>query len=373
MTTNKEYIDEYITSRGLTQNTRKTITIILKHYSNHQESSLDELLQEADIEEEQGIRWKRRKLKKRLTNYMNYCRETMLLSSANKYLTTVKGFYTHHEIEIHQLPAFNKKTGNISEPIQYADLPDKEIIQKALEISQPVMKAVILFQLSTGMAKVDTLKLTISDFIKATYDYHKTTDIEMALQKLKSIDNPIIPSFKLRRQKNNKYFITFCTPEATIEILHYLTIRDNRRKLQPNDPLFKINQQYYQRQFSSINAQLKLGKKGTYNRFRGHLLRKFHASNLEREGMDRYKINVLQGKSNGAVDDVYFFEDEVKLREEYIKHMQGLLIYTETLTVDSPEVIEIKNENRILKEQLSEMAEVKNEIQKIKDIFNIME
>ena len=63
------------------------------------------------------------------------------------------------------------------------------------------------------------------------------------------------------------------------------------------------------------------------------MLRKFHSSNLSKSGMDKYLINVLQGKSNNAVDEVYFFEDEEKLRKEYINHMHSLLIFTEVKEV----------------------------------------
>ena len=101
------------------------------------------------------------------------------------------------------------------------------------------------------------------------------------------------------------------------------------------------------------------------------MLRKFHSSNLSNAGMDRYLINVLQGKSNGAVDDVYFFEDENQLREEYIKHMHSLLIFTEVkeVTVHSQEFLELKKENEMLQEQLSEVKKMKAELEKIKEWF----
>ena len=72
---NKDYARQYVLDRGLKNKTYTKILTILDHYSNFQGMSIDELIQEADQEEEQGIRWKRRKLKHRLINYMNYCKQ----------------------------------------------------------------------------------------------------------------------------------------------------------------------------------------------------------------------------------------------------------------------------------------------------------
>lgn len=373
MITNEEYIQEYIQTRGLKKNTYLSVKRVMNHYSNFQKLSIHELILEADLEEEQRIRWKNRKLKHRLINYMNHLRKTMTINSVKTHLKIVKAFYTHHEIEIHKLPVLNKKNALVTEPITYADLPDKEIIKKAVEMSKPVMKALILFLSSSGLSKVDALNLTIHQFIESTYHYHHQSDLFQSLAELWKIskDVDIIPVFKSRRQKTNKYYITFCTHEATMEILRYLAIRSKKTDLKLTDKLFKIEQHYYTLKFQEINDALGLQKVGHYNRFRGHMLRKFHASNLAKSGMDRTLINVLQGKSNGQVDDVYFFEDENRLKKEYIKHMHSLLIFTEVkeVTKYSEEYLEIKKENELLKEQISEINKMKNEIDKIREWF----
>lgn len=373
MTSNEEYIKEYIETRGLSQSTHQLLTRVMTHYSEFQQLSIHELLNEADFEEEQGIRWKKRTLKTRLIKYMNHLRETMTINSAKTYLKLVKSFYNHHEIEIYKLPALNKKNAIVNQPVTYTDLPDKEIIRKAVEISKPVMKALILFLSSSGISKVDALTLTINDFIEATSDYHKKSDLYQNLAHLWKISNDvdIIPTFRRRRQKTNKYFITFCSHEATMEILNYLAIRSTRENLTLQSKLFKIENHYYTLKFEEINDTLDLGKVGAYNRFRGHMLRKFHASALSKSGMDKTLINVLQGKSNGQVDDVYFFEDEQKLRNEYINHLPSLLIFTEVkeVTVYSEEYIELKKKHDALYEQIEEIKKMQDEIDKLKEWF----
>lgn len=370
------YIQEYKQSRGISNQTIKSIRIVLRHYTNFQQATLHELLAEADNEEEERIRWKKRTLKRRLINYQNHLRETMTINSAKYYLKTVKSFYKHNEIEIHNLPPFNKANSILTEPISYKDLPDKQIIKEAVEIASPLMKAIILLMSSSGMSKADILQLTIQNFIDSISSYiHPSPDLTATIHHLQQIENvDIVPSWKLRRQKTGKYFITFSSHESTMAIVKYLLNRMQQQELKYTDKLFKIHRDYFGVKFQEINDALNLGKIGSYNRFRGHMLRKFQASNLAKAGMDRYLINVLQGKSNGAVDDVYFFEDENHLREEYLKHMHSLLIFTEVkeVTVYSEEFLEIKKENEMLKEQIENIQQMQEEIEKIKRWF-IME
>ena len=70
--------------------------------------------------------------------------------------------------------------------------------------------------------------------------------------------------------------------------------------------------------------------------------------------MSRELVNVLQGKSNNNVDDVYFIEDEDHLRDEYLKAMEGVLIYTNVKEVNkySIEYQQLEVENKEYKQKL---------------------
>ena len=370
MMTNEDYLQEYIQTRGLSKSREYSMRTVLNNYSKHQNLTLDELILEADNEEEQGIRWKRRTLKRRLTSYMNYLKNNYLLSSANAYLNIVISFYNHHEITVGKLPVINQKNSNLSAPIRYQDLPNKDIIREAYNIAEPLMRALLLFLSSTGLSKVDALSLTINDYLQATYPYHETEDIIQALDKMK-FNEDIVPTWTNRRSKTNKYYITFNTPEATDEINCYLISRLLTKGLKEDDKLFKISTHHYTRKFERLNDTLGLGKAGTYNRLRGHMLRKFHASSLSKAGMDMYRINILQGKSNNSVDEVYFFEDEEKLREDYINCMDALLIFTDVkeITKYSPEYQAVLDENRLLKENLDKINRIEGDIERLKSWY----
>jgi integrase len=380
MMKNEYYIDEYCESRGLKPSTRRSLGYVLNHYSDFQGLTLHELLEEADDEEEQGIRWKRRTLKHRLIAYMNHCKQTMSLGGAKTYFGKVKGFYTHHEIEIGQLPRWNTKNANITSPILPEDLPTKSIIRQAIEISNPLMRAIITTLISTGLARADLLRLTVDDLLSNTYEHHQKSTIQEALPILSKSDD-IICTLKGRRYKNNKPYITFLTPEAITEICNYLLIRDKRNHkyhrplLQPTDPLFKISPTTYGDKFVEINNTLKLGTRGTYNRFRGHMLRKYHATTLEKDGMSREHIRILQGKANSKVDEAYFYTDTETLRNEFIQHMDGLLIFTETKKIDqySPEYAELKKQNKILLEKEKQINKIWDKLNNIENRQNIWE
>ena len=373
---NEEYAAEYVESRGLTESYHRKIRLVFNHYSKYQGATLQELIDEADMEEEQGIRWKRRKIKKRLINYMNYCKKNMLLSSAKGYFGIIKSFYTHNEIELGQLPRWNNKNANIPDPITSKDMLTKPLIREALKIANHTMRPIILLEASAGMTRSDVLGLTVSDFLKATYEYHHMTNIQDAVNHMLNTDKEVIGTFHLRRQKNNKYFITFSSPEANIEICKYLKLRDQRNHkyhrplLTDIDRLFKISGTVYIDKFTELNNALNRGRRGTYGQIRGHMLRKFHATQLEKFGMSRSQVNVLQGKSNNAVDDVYFIEDESTLRSEYLKAMKGILIYTDVkkVTEYSPEYQQLKEENEKYQNQINniwtEISLLKNKREK---------
>ena len=130
-------------------------------------------------------------------------------------------FYRHHEIEIHHLPRVNIQS------VVEIRLPTRDDLQAAIDSSKPLMKAIILFLASSGMSKVDMLKLTIDDFITATGPYHNTNNINEAMNILKDTSH-VVPTFALTRTKTNKFHYTFCTPEAVTSIVNYLYSRKDK-------------------------------------------------------------------------------------------------------------------------------------------------
>ena len=86
---------------------------------------------------------------------------------------------------------------------------------------------------------------------------------------------------------------------------------------------------YFSINFQKINNDLGLGKVGNYNRFRSHMLRKFHASALYNDGMSLDDVNDMQGKSKSRTDQAYFMINPEDLKYEYIEHLPAVTISTD--------------------------------------------
>ena len=353
MENDDEIIEYYAQSRNLKFETKRNYRIYIKQYAEYFNTTIKQLLDEAETEEETGVRWKHRTLKKRLIEYRIHLYNTFAPSTAKSRFTKIQAFYRHFDIEIHPLPPFSTKNLDKVAPTKFTDLPDKEVIRAAVDIATPVQKCLILFMSSSGCGRAETLNLTVSDYIKATEQYHHGGSIKEIIETIDKIED-VVPTFDILRVKTNKYYTTFCSPEAVKMINNYLLTRNN---LKLDDPLFKINDTYFIEAFEIINDKLNLGKVGHYRRFRSHMMRKYHASTLMNDGMSKDLANTLQGKSQSLTDESYFLTDIDSLKMEYVKHLPALMVSKEVekVTVKSPEFLELESENRVLQDKNREL------------------
>ena len=371
MKSNEDILNEIHQAKTHSTSAKKIYKNAVKQYCQQQKLTLSELIQEADKEEEQRIRWRDRKLKQRLLNFRQYLIKNYKKNTVQGYFNSIKSIYLFYEIEIGDLPPLNRKSVKTPEPVNYVDLPTKDIIKKALRIADIRMKAIILFMSSSGCAKKETLNLTIQDFINATKEYHNSNDIYEVIKILKE-RNDVIPMFRLKRQKTNKYYYTFCSPEAVQALILYLLkldkdLKEKDKKLNPENKLFPIHEDYVTILFGELNNTLKLGKKGTYNRLRSHMLRKFHASRLYNSGLTLDEVDALQGRRKDTTHSAYFMENPKQLKEKYIQHLDCLTINMDVDKIDikSPEFIKLENENKELKSELSEIQDIKERLLKL--------
>ena len=304
--------------RNIKESTMKGYYSTLKKYEDFHKKSLDELIEEAIKDEEKRIPIKERRIKKRLLDYRTYLLDSDMSPNTSKtYFSKVKTFYLHFEVELPHLP--DAKYNKIYET-NYLDLPTKEHISQAIEISTIDLKAVILFMSSSGTAKAETLSLTIEQFIKGTQEYHNGGSIDTILDTLEKRRN-VVPTFYLKRIKTDKYYYTFCSPEASYNIVKYLKTRKN---LKLEDKLFDFSPSLLLTRFQEINDYMDWGFKGKYRFFRSHTLRKFHASNL---GLSAEYIDSLQGRSKNEVHETYIKTNPKRLKEIYKSAMKNVMVY----------------------------------------------
>ena len=195
--TNTEIADEISSFKNHSPQTRKIYKRVIDYYSEFNQMSINDLINEADQEEEKGIRWKKRKIKSRLLRFRQHLiDENYTKATIKQYFTVVKAVYRYYEIEIHTIPQLNDRNVNIPEDMEYEDLLTHEELNMILENVNAKFAAIILFMTSSGCARHETLSLRIRDYIKATEMYHNETDIYRVIKVLDESDEDIIPRFK---------------------------------------------------------------------------------------------------------------------------------------------------------------------------------
>lgn len=308
---------QFCQERNIKPSTVKSYMNALKDYEKFNNLTIDELIFEAKRDEDANIKLKDRKIKERLIEYRSYLLNREISANTVKtYFSKIKTFYMHFEVEMPQIP--NAKYDK-SYQSNYLDLPTHEHIRQALDISPLDLKSIILFMSSSGTAKAETLSLTVRDFINACKDYHNGGNIRSVLDILSRKDN-IVPTFYLKRVKTDKYYYTFCSPEASEYIVKYLKPRKN---LKLNDKLFDFNHNQLLNKFQKINDVMDWGFKGNYRFFRSHNLRKFHASNI---CLSAEYVDLLQGRTRKIVHETYIKTNPEKLKEIYKSAMDNVMI-----------------------------------------------
>ena len=354
-------IELFLTERGVAKSTQKGYFASVQVYEELNQLTLDELIQEAEAEEEKGIRWKHRTLKKRLINFRHHLMNTLKESSAKQYFHKIISIYHHFEIDIGKLPYFKSNSTNKSHIISFEDLPTRDEILQGYYAANNTLKTIILLASSSGMSRIDMLNLTIGDFLTSCDEY--ITDKSTILSQLQDLmgRDDLVPTFRMLRQKTSKPYITFCSPEAATHILH-LILENYTSETSWDDLIFNCKPNTVNAWFQKVNNALKLGKVGEYSKLRCHMLRKYQASTLinAKNGFTIEEVDTLQGRSKDMTHRSYFVEREASLKEKYIHCLDELAI----LHKNQANLIELKNENEAYKRELESQGELLKELQR---------
>ena len=353
---NEQILSEIHATNNHSKSTREAYKNAVKLYCSVSKMTLYELITEAEEEENKGVKWKLSSLKRRLLEYRHFLIQKYAYNTYKTYFMPIIRIYKYYDIEINELPKLNSKAIKKPRPLTFRDLPDKEIIREAVNISSPFMKAVILFMCSSGCSLRETSNLTIGDYIKSIQEYTDKKNIYDAIGDIRGNED-IVPTWDIWRQKTNKYYTTYSSPESVTAINSYLITRED--ELTDDSKLFHYHTIYIRELFYNINKELNLGGVGdnNYGRFRSHMLRKFHASALYNDGMSLDKVNDLQGKAKNKTDEAYFMTNPEDLKYEYIEHLPAVTINKEVekITIKSKEYLMMEKENKELKTDLNAM------------------
>lgn len=349
------YFEIFTKERNLSSSTIRSYQQILNEYSKFSKKELNKLIDEADREEDEKIRLKRRKIKERLLNYRQQMIDKNLSANTIKLrMSRVKTFYRHFEIELPYLPPIQLKKNHHE---RYEDIPTITHIKEFIESTKNKKhKALVLFICSSGTALNETINITIQDFIEGTKEYHDNNeDIDEILYQLEK-QNDIVPLIKMIRLKTDHAYYTCCSPEAVKAIINYLKFEDN---LTRERKLFNYSRGGFLSIFNRFNESMGWGKVGSQGFFHSHGLRKFHATSIEDVGL----ANTLQGRKADPITEAYFKKNPKRIKQNYIKHLHKLTINkTEIFTIESKEYKNIKKELEKSKNQVNNTEQKNQEL-----------
>ena len=353
----EEILNDMSMTLQWSENTRETYSITLRQYAKYHNLDLQQLLDEADEEEDKRIRMKHRQIKTRLLSFQQYMAGKYEQSTTNKKMALVKHMYSFYEIELPRIiPIKVIKTETIK------DIPTAEHIRTAI-LSTPnkKSKAIIALMASSGMGRSEILHLTLQDFIDATQDYTSQTELVPILNELST--KSVVPTFNIHRIKTGMPYYTFCTPEATQLIIDYILERMFREDLTLDKQLIDISKYGFVKMFSRINDKQGWGYKNKRRFFRSHSMRKFFATTLTKARVDFIYIEFLLGHSINSTTAAYYKVDPESLKKRYMTFMDKLTFLGDIKydTIQSQE----KQELELLRAKTKEQEERINAIEQI--------
>lgn len=324
----QQLINQLVTERNLKEGAyRRFKSPVTKYLEFHENKyTMTQLINQAQEEQDNGINPQKTRLYTYLTDFRLYLNDKLSPRTLQNYMIQIKEIYRHYDVIVPTLKPFKLRQ---EKQVTYDDLPSKKDIQNALTISTIDMRALILFQSSSGTTLHESLTITVKMFLEACKEYtendtYSDGSIKHILNQLKQQEG-IVPIFNLERVKTNKYYYTCCSPEASKEIISYLLFRlDQEEKLTLDSKVFPYYKNVYTKRFWSLNQKLGLGFVGKYSKFRSHALRKFHASNI---GCSVELIDELQGRGKSIIHEAYIKDRPQKIRQEYMKYMNNILIF----------------------------------------------
>lgn len=357
-------VKEFFLAKNIRDSTKYHYIVRLRYYCNFIGKTPSQMIEEAEYEEEERLRMRKRKIRKYFLSWLDelktkeYSRNTI-----SSFFTSVKTFYRFFEIELPQITIEIKKDNNKS----FEKIPTKEDIKKALNHVNIKYKAIILLMCSSGMGSAEIRNLTYGNFIESIKEYYKPIkneqfDIAQITEVLQGRRN-VIPTWKINRFKTGMPYITFSTPESLEALLVYM---DSRHRNQPftsvNDWIFlsdgkQMNGQVLTTYFRRLNDKAGFEKLKHSVFFHTHALRKFFGTTLHKKGIQRLNYDFMMGHKIDQIAEAYIKPNVDSLKLEY---MQCL----EDLSIESVKIRRIQSEE--VKNIVNELNEKDNQIKQMK-------
>jgi integrase len=350
--TKDPFFIELCQNRELKDGTIKLYEISLQKYSEFVGKTLTELIEEAEDEEDENIRYRRRKINKYLSSFKSQLDGQDLTSSYKTLvMSKVKAFYNEYDI---QLPRkkFRKKSLVSNHQTNINDLPTIDDIKRFMDYCNETYKLYVSLAISSGMGASELCSLTFGHLYKALQiELHPNTMPEL-IQILKGKKNEI-PMWNLTRIKTGNDYFTFSSPESISFMIKYLDklYRKFGDTYTPKAEDTLLRSTMYKDRgikpynvfaiFELINKSNNLPKNGKKYQITSHVFRKFFATTLERNKIPHLTTRWLMGHTIDSTTSAYFRADPESLKEDYLDVVNEL-------SVDNTKVVKANNLEELL-------------------------
>ena len=371
---------DFCKRRNLKSSTINRYVIALHKYSDLIDLDIDEMIEEAEEEEDLGLRLRKRKIRKHLIKFKEYL-DNRKYSENYKIgtLSMVRAFYSEYDITLPK--NFKRKARSDRKPLLFEDLPSMEEIKYILQYAKPVFRSMILLGVSSGMSTAELLSLTFDHLYDAMDLSEDSYNINELIDVLKSKSEKI-PFWNVIRIKTTNHYFTFSSPESIVSLINYLEDlnRLHNKKYKTDIEITPKTKLFLNNRFKSINENLiqityrRLNEKAGYKRpdgtnyIRPHVLRKVFASTLERNKMPHLMTRWLMGHKLDPTTSAYFKANPETLKEEYIQIVEQLNVNQDieikTVTTEGYDQLLIDSKDKgdqieAMKKQIKEM-EIRN-------------
>jgi integrase len=311
-------------------------------------------IEEADEDEENGIRLRRRRLVQHLEDFEDFLEENYQENTIKSSIAFVRSFYQFNEII--ELPRSKRKIKQKEYITDVKKLPGTADIKKAIIHCQSVKyKAIIILLASNGMRQGDLRRLKIKQFVQALNNYIKEDDKKIGLKDLSDITHlrkkipknigPLRWDFVM--QKSRRKHTTFSTPESLEYLLSYLETRTKIESLE--EYIFpgkrgnnkRIRTQSINFYFNDLNSKCKFPITPIDEPifFRPHNLRKWFGNQLKKTELGYIETRLLLG--HRVMDDTgsrYLVPDFEDLFQKYYRNLDAVTLFGKV------EVVEVSDE-----------------------------
>jgi site-specific recombinase XerD len=369
---NDPYLINFMKRRKLSESTEKVYSGRLKAFCEFLDKTPSELIKES--QKESGL-----KIHEYFNNYIENLKNTGKSSNTiiNR-IDTVKAFYKEYNIDTDSInQIIHSETDNLSPN----EIISQDQIKEALELSSLRDKAIILLHMSSGMEATELRHLNYENFINSIEEYiDLNSDDKFNVNKIADElfkKNEIIGTWRIKKYRTSKPYVTFNSPESTRAILSYLI--DRKRKNKPikslNDPLFvnsqnqALNVSTHGSIFKRVNNRAHFGYLTKKRRFfSSTMLRRYFKSKLLESGVDKNSVNLILGqKLNNDMN--HYSNTEIKtLKSKYSGALTNLSLEKKDIITEYNE--EFENLIQQINEKDKELEEIKKYLNHIKKIID---